>query len=77
MFERPTSVPRMDASAEESAVTVNVAGTVEEARTAGWNHPNCRCRLVAYSPGAHGPAGRHDVRRGRGEGTCTAAVSRA
>lgn len=35
----------------EQAVTVNVAGTVEEARAAGWNHPNCRCRLVAYSPG--------------------------
>lgn len=32
-------------------VTVNVAGTVEDARAAGWNHPNCRCRLVAYSPG--------------------------
>lgn len=35
----------------EQAVTVYVAATVEEARAAGWNHPNCRCRLVAYSPG--------------------------
>lgn len=33
------------------SVTLNVAGTVEEARAAGWGHPNCRCRLVAYSPG--------------------------
>lgn len=38
-------------STEPGAVTVDVAGTVEDARAAGWNHPNCRCRLVAYSPG--------------------------
>jgi len=38
-------------------VTVEVAGTVEEARAAGWNHPNCRCRLVAYSPGLTIPQG--------------------
>lgn len=38
-------------------VPVNVAGTVEEARAAGWNHPNCRCRLVAYSPGLTVPQG--------------------
>lgn len=35
----------------DQGVTVDVAGTVEEARAAGWGHPNCRCRLVAYSPG--------------------------
>ena len=39
------------------AVTVDVAGTVEDARAAGWNHPNCRCRLVAYSPGLTVPQG--------------------
>lgn len=38
-------------STADTAVTVDVAGTVEDARNAGWNHPNCRCRLVAYSPG--------------------------
>lgn len=38
-------------STRSQSVTVNVAGTVEEARAAGWGHPNCRCRLVAYSPG--------------------------
>lgn len=36
---------------EDRSVTVDVAGTVEQARAAGWGHPNCRCRLVAYSPG--------------------------
>ncbi|MFD4111609.1 phage minor capsid protein [Streptomyces sp. NPDC058650] len=32
-------------------VTVVVDATVDQARNAGWNHPNCRCRLVAYLPG--------------------------
>ncbi len=32
-------------------VTVDVRATVDQARAAGWGHPNCRCRLVAYSPG--------------------------
>ena len=36
---------------QDGSVTVNVAGTVEDARNQGWNHPNCRCRLVAYLPG--------------------------
>lgn len=44
-------------AASSGAVTVQVAGTVEEARAAGWNHPNCRCRLVAYSPGLTVPQG--------------------
>jgi hypothetical protein len=36
---------------ESQAVTVNVAGTIEQARAAGWNHPNCRDKAVAYLPG--------------------------
>lgn len=32
-------------------VTVTVDGTVPGARSAGWQHPNCRCRKVAYLPG--------------------------
>jgi len=32
-------------------VTVTVAGTLAQARAAGWRHPNCRCRPVAYMPG--------------------------
>lgn len=35
----------------DGIVTVQVAGTVEGARNAGWGHPNCRCRLVPYLPG--------------------------
>lgn len=33
------------------AVTVDVAGTIEQARAAGWNHPNCRDKAVGYLPG--------------------------
>lgn len=44
----PRALPH---STRDQTVTVNVAGTVAEARAAGWGHPNCRCRLVAYSPG--------------------------
>jgi len=32
-------------------VTVNVQGTLDDARSHGWRHPNCRCRPVAYLPG--------------------------
>jgi hypothetical protein len=32
-------------------VTVDVAGTLDGARAAGWGHPNCRCRPVTYLPG--------------------------
>lgn len=38
-------------------VTVNVAASVDQARNAGWGHPNCRCRLVPYLPGLTVPQG--------------------
>lgn len=44
----PRTLPH---ATRDEAVTVQVAGAVEQARAAGWGHPNCRCRLVAYSPG--------------------------
>lgn len=44
----PVTLPH---AAGEGTVTVEVAATVDQARNAGWNHPNCRCRLVAYLPG--------------------------
>lgn len=37
-------------------VTVRVAGTLDEARAAGLQHPNCRHSLSAYLPGASRPA---------------------
>lgn len=31
---------------------VRVDGTLTEARAAGWGHPNCRCNIKVYIPGA-------------------------
>ncbi|WP_100811778.1 phage minor capsid protein [Microbacterium sp. BR1] len=44
----PRLLPRQTGT---GAVTVEVSGTVDEARASGWNHPNCRCRLVPFMPG--------------------------
>lgn len=46
-----TGTVTLPASTGSDDVTVQVDGTVDGARAAGWGHPNCRCRLVAYSPG--------------------------
>lgn len=32
-------------------VSIHVAGSLNDARTAGWGHPNCRGQIVAYVPG--------------------------
>lgn len=48
--------PRLVRSAtSEAMVTVQVAGSIDQARNAGWNHPNCRCRFAAYMPGLSVP----------------------
>lgn len=48
--------PRLVRSATSDAmVTVNVAGSIDQARNAGWSHPNCRCRVAAFSPGLSVP----------------------
>lgn len=44
----PVTLPHATRTA---SVTVNVAATVDQARAAGWNHPNCRCRLVPFMAG--------------------------
>lgn len=36
---------------QERSVEVTIQGTVDQARAAGWAHPNCRDRLTAYLPG--------------------------
>ena len=36
---------------KDAEVTVQVQGTLDQARNAGWGHPNDRCKCVAYSPG--------------------------
>ena len=48
----PTGRIRVPSMVDPDAdVTVDVDGTVADARAAGWQHPNCRCRKVAYLPG--------------------------
>jgi len=34
------------------AMIVEVYGTLNQAKAAGWGHPNCRCNVGAYLPGA-------------------------
>lgn len=43
-----------------NAITVTADGTLAEARAAGFQHPNCRCRLRAFIPGV---TKRADVQR--------------
>ena len=47
----PAGTYELPHQTDDSMVSVTVEGTVDDARGAGWNHPNCRCRLVPYMPG--------------------------
>lgn len=48
--------PRIMQHATSGApVTVYVHGTLNGARDAGWQHPNCRCRVVAHLAGLSTP----------------------
>lgn len=35
----------------DETVVVRITGTLEQARSQGWGHPNCRDKVVAYQPG--------------------------
>lgn len=47
----PTGRVRVPRANGDGEITVTVAGTLDEAKRAGWRHPNCRCSTVAYLPG--------------------------
>lgn len=51
-FDGTRGVVTLSSAADGGAVTVQIKGTVDDARSAGWGHPNCRDRIVAYLPGA-------------------------
>lgn len=36
---------------QDRGVSITINGTVDQARAAGWGHPNCRDRVTAYLPG--------------------------
>lgn len=40
---------------EDTDVTVTIDGSLDDARGAGWGHPNDRCQCVAYLPGLSVP----------------------
>lgn len=47
----PTGRLRVLSAVGDDEIAVHVAGTLADARQHGWQHPNCRCRPVAYLPG--------------------------
>jgi hypothetical protein len=52
-----TGAAIMRHSTEDRSVAVQIAATLETARASGFQHPNCRCRCVAYLPGLSIPRG--------------------
>lgn len=61
----PAGTYRLEHAAEDRFVDVEVAGTLDQARAGGWNHPNCRCVVVAYLPGLRITGSAHDPERER------------
>lgn len=47
----PTGRLRVASAVGAKQVTVDVAGTTDKAKQAGWRHPNCSCSTAAYLPG--------------------------
>jgi len=47
----PAGTYQLEHTTQPGRVSVTVAGTIDQARAEGWNHPNCRCVLAAYLPG--------------------------
>jgi hypothetical protein len=47
----PTGRVRFPRANGDGEITVTVAATLDQAKRAGWRHPNCRCSTVAYLPG--------------------------
>lgn len=52
----PAGTYALEHATEDRLVEVTVAGTIDQARADGWDHPNCRCVVTAYMPGLSLPA---------------------
>lgn len=50
-----TGTLTLDKVNEPGTITVTVDATLDDARAAGWGHPNCRCGIRAYLPGVTNP----------------------
>jgi hypothetical protein len=46
-----TGTVELPHATRDEMVTVEIYGTLDQAKMAGWGHPNCRDRVVAYLPG--------------------------
>lgn len=53
----PAGSYRLQHATEDRFVQVTVKGSIDDARRAGWDHPNCRCTCVGYMPGLSLPQG--------------------
>lgn len=51
----PAGIIELPNTATKGQVSVTVAGTLDDARNAGWGHPNDRCRPIPYLPGTSQP----------------------
>lgn len=48
----PTGMVIVESMVGDGTVEVHVSGSLSQARGAGWGHPNCRCSIGGYIPGA-------------------------
>lgn len=48
----PTGPVQVESVVDGKPMTITVYGTLAQAKAAGWGHPNCRCNVGAYIPGA-------------------------
>lgn len=53
----PAGQVELEHATERRRVMVTIDATIEQARSAGWNHPNCRCTLAPVFPGLSRPTG--------------------
>lgn len=51
----PAGTVELPNTVSRTTVTVVIFGTLQDARNAGWGHPNDRCRAVGYLPGVSKP----------------------
>lgn len=51
----PAGRIEMQSYTSTETLTVDVYGNLSDAESAGFGHPNCRCRLRAWMPGASNP----------------------
>lgn len=47
----PAGTYQLEHATEDRFVSVTVTGSIDDARRAGWDHPNCRCACIGYLPG--------------------------